>query len=236
MSGDGFIGVLSKKVVNVAWAYILNNYRCGSMKLKATIIIPFDVERGYLDLAIKSVERQTYENIELIVEQGEHSWPTQANRAIEKCTGDIIRYLQEDDLLPDRSIEHTVKFFQENDVDFIHSNAVNFWEDGREQFWVPKSYQHPTLEQMITKNRLHGGSVVYRKRCFDERMFDESLWTGEEWEFNMYLLQSGRRIGYMNEFTYMYRRHDNQKSLGKNVSQKKRYAAFEEIRNRFRVK
>jgi GT2 family glycosyltransferase len=42
--------------------------------------------------------------------------------------------------------------------------------------------------------------------------FNESLWTGEEYEFNLRALYFGCSIGYVNKVVYFYRIHQNQKS------------------------
>ena len=194
--------------------------------MKVTVIIPYNVSRGYLEEAIESVRSQTYDDVELIVEQGDCVWPISANKAIRKSSGDLIKILAEDDLLTPRSVEHAVEYFQANDVDFIHSDAINFRSDGTEFEHVPALHDYPnspipTFEYMLDwrNNPIHAITVTYSRSCFDKRMFNESLWTGEEWEFNTWLLKSGHKIGYLNKFTCRYRLHENQKSLGKNVDQ-----------------
>ena len=207
--------------------------------MKVTVIIPYNVSRGYLDEAIDSVKSQTYRDVELIVEQGDCVWPVSANKAIKKSSGDLIKMLHEDDLLTPSSIEHAVEYFSSNDADFIHSNAINFFENGREEQWNPSNQKYPgspvpTFEQNLVENRIHGGSVTYRKRCFEERLFDETLWTGEEWEFHLWLQNNGYTLGYLNEFTGRYRRHSNQKSTGSRSIQKNRREEFNRIRAKFK--
>jgi hypothetical protein len=138
------------------------------------------------------------------------------------------------------SIEKTVEYFKNNDADFIHSNAINFWPT-KDELWIP--YKHklyndvegkiPTLQDMVEVNRIHGGTVVYKKECFKNRLFDETLWTAEEWEFNMWLLNNNYKLGYLDAFTYKYRRHDNQKSLGKKANQVERNKVFKIIRQKY---
>mgnify|MGYP003145496700 CR=1 FL=1 len=207
--------------------------------MKVTVIIPYDKSRGYLQEAIDSVKSQTYTDIELIVEQGYCVWPVSANKAIQKSSGDLIKILAEDDLLTPQSVEHAVGYFSSNAVDFIHSNAINFFEDGREEYWNPSTQKYPgsplpTFEQNLEENKIHGGSVTYRRRCFEKRLFDETLWTGEEWEFHLWLQKSGYALGYLNEFTGRYRRHSNQKSLGSQSIQRDRHKEFSRIRDKFR--
>jgi len=206
--------------------------------MKVSIIIPYNINRGYLEQAIESVKNQTYKNIELLIEAGDCSVGVNLNRGIKKSTGDLIRYVSEDDLLPPNSIKDTVEFFNKNkNIDFIQSNALTFFEDKRETILWEPPHTIPTLEQMLNKYLIHGGTVVYKKKCFDNYMFDESLWTGEEYDFNLWLLKNKYKIGYLNSITYKYRRHIKQKSIPLGIKdveyQKKRTIEKEKIKRRY---
>jgi GT2 family glycosyltransferase len=75
---------------------------------------------------------------------------------------------------------------------------------------------------------------MYRRDVFERfGYFDETLWTGEEYDFNMMLLSKGATLGYCKAALYVYRRHDEQKSLGKKANQRLRKQAIKEIRNRY---
>lgn len=207
--------------------------------MKVGIIIPYKEDRGYLKYAIASVERQTYSgDIHLIEAQSENTVGVNLNAGIDEALEigcDIIRYLCDDDTLTPNSIDSTVGYFKENGaVDFMHSKAINRYEGTkREEIWVPP-VPEPTLQQMVHHNKLHGGTVAYRASVFKEERFDPDLWTGEEYEFNMRLLQKGFKIGYLPSITYVYRRHSRQKSLGVGVDQRARDIEKERIKSLFR--
>jgi glycosyltransferase involved in cell wall biosynthesis len=208
--------------------------------MKVTIVIPYKEDRGFLNEAIESVEKQTYKNIELILSKGNNIASINANNGIKKSTGDLIRYLCEDDLLTLDSVEKTVEYFENNKVDFVHSNAINFWKN-KEELWIPskhKLYKNiknslPSFYDMLLENRIHGGTVTYKKKCFKNKMFDEVLWSCEEYDFNLWLLKNNYKLGYLNHFTYKYRRHDEQKSLGKKARQKERSKLRKFIRSKY---
>jgi glycosyltransferase involved in cell wall biosynthesis len=198
---------------------------------KVSIIIPYNIDRGWLNEAVKSVEVQTYQNIELILSQSDKGVSFNINEGIKKATGDYIKYLCEDDKLTPRSIELSVEAMEGND--FIHGNSLILDHNGRISLFVPQS-KHPSLGQMAHANQIHGGTLMYRRDVFERfGYFDETLWTGEEYDFNMMLLSKGATLGYCKAALYVYRRHDEQKSLGKKANQRLRKQAIKEIRNRY---
>jgi hypothetical protein len=188
--------------------------------MKVGIVIPYNKDRGWLYLAKQSIERQTYTGEIYVSEQhSDNLVGVNLNNGIKDCLDqgcDIIRYLCEDDTLTIYSIESTVEYFNENeDVDFMHSNARNFYHNSNrpDDYQTPRKTD-PTIEDMLSNNVLHGGTVVYRARVFEECEFNETLWTAEEYEFNMRIMVNGCKLGYLDSITYNYRLHPKQKSIG----------------------
>ena len=199
---------------------------------KVSIIIPFHHDRGWLQDAIDSVHEQSYlGEIELILSESTERVGYNLNRGIEIATGEYIKYLCDDDTLTRNSIHDSVKAMK--GFDFIHGNAINKYAL-HEVFQRPR-LSKPTLKDMIHLNVIHGGTLMYRKDLFDKvGLFDEELTCAEEYDFNMRCLQKGMKLGYCNATLYIYRRHDEQKSLGKAVDQVVRAKKIEAIQNRFR--
>lgn len=207
--------------------------------MKVSIIIPYKEDRGFLDACLRSIDAQTYKNFEVIESKSDAGVSENLNNGIKRATGDLIRYVCDDDMLTRDSLFETVTNWR-GDWDFIHSNAVSFnSQDPRLRSGNFPRITKPTLADMAKRNELHGGSVVYHARCFEnDNLFDQSLWTGEEYEFNMRLLKQRRRLGYINAFTYLYRRHEKQKSVGLHGAeyQQRRFHAINEIKERFKNK
>lgn len=181
---------------------------------KVSVIIPYREDRGWLDDAIRSVENQTYKNIELILSQGDCGVSENINNGIKKAKGDFIKYLCDDDILPPNSIEDSLQGFKKG-IDFIHGKAKSF--DGMINnglvYEPPK--KNLRLNTLISHNHIHGGSLMYRREVFEKiGLFNETLWTGEEYEFNLRALHSGLKIGYVDKIVYFYRLHQRQKSIG----------------------
>lgn len=198
---------------------------------KVSIIIPYKEDRGWLDQAIESVEWQSYRGqIELIESQSDKSVSHNINQGVKIAKGEFIKYLCDDDMLTLNSIEDSVNAIK--GFDFIHGNAINKFPT-YEHIQKPR-LTNPTLKDMLVSNVIHGGSLFYRKSVFDKiGLFDTTLTCAEEYEFNMRAMSKGLKLGYCNSTLYVYRRHDNQKSLGKGVDQVARALKIQEIKDKF---
>ena len=216
------------------------------MNPTVTVIIYFKEDRGWLKEAIQSVKNQRYDGkIELLLESGGTA-SENLNKGIRKATGKYLRYLSEDDLLPQYSIHQSVLKLEESGCDFLHGNAVNFFGypviypeghisfSGRTEKQIPRIL-FPDLNDLIKRNEIHGGTVMYKTELLQafEKPFDEELTCAEEYDLNMKLLKEGATIDYVNAFVYFYRRHKQQKSLGINADQTKRAEIINGIKKRY---
>jgi len=197
---------------------------------KVSVVIPYLKDRGYLQQAIDSVHGQMYNGeIELILSQSNNPVGVNVNRGLKEATGKYIKFLADDDYLPPTAIHDSVKAIGEHLA--LCGAATNFFADGRTAHFAP---QQPTLERMLTNNQIHMGSLFYDRRVFDEYgLFDESLRTAEEYDFNLMLLSKGVEFAVINKSVYFYRRHDAQKSLGKDADQTWRQQVISEIKQRY---
>jgi glycosyltransferase involved in cell wall biosynthesis len=200
---------------------------------KVTVIIPYSKDRGYLDQAVDSILAQNFDgHIEVLLSQSPGNVSYNINQAIKQATGEYIKYLCDDDMLTPNSIADSVNAIQ--GYDFIHGNAINFFPSGKKIQYVPPK-KNPSLQDMIQHNQIHGGTLMYRKDVFDRiGLFDESLDCAEEYDFNMRCLQNGMTLGYSPRNLYLYRRHENQKSLGKEVNQIIRREKINNIINKYK--
>lgn len=198
---------------------------------KVSIIIPYKEDRGYLQQAIDSVYNQTYQGeIELILSQSNEGVSYNLNKGIENATGDYIKYLCDDDMLTPNSINDSVEAIK--GFDFIHGNAINLHKDRKE--YHRASVEIPTFKRMKQGNVIHGGTLMYKREVFEDfGDFDETLWTGEEYEFNLRILSMGAKIGYCSKFLYYYRWHENQKSLGRKANQALRTQEINRIKKMY---
>jgi GT2 family glycosyltransferase len=207
------------------------SFKLPTEKKKVTIIIPYNIDRGFLTDAIKSVP----EDVQLIVSQGDGNWPQNFNKALPQAEGRYIKYLHEDDMLTPNCIEDSVRAIEEQGVDFIHGNAIEFSQQtGTKAIWKPSNL-YPTLSELITKNTIHSATTMYRREVFNKvGLFNETeqVRSFEELEFNIRCLQMGMKIGYCNSTLAFYRRHPNQ--LIKTTDKEKRTKNRKDVIDNFK--
>ena len=196
-----------------------------------SIIIPYKEDRGYLDEALDSINQQTYKDFEIILSQSEASVGINLNKGIKKAKGEFVCYLCDDDLLTPNSLKDRVEAFND-DIDFIHSRGFMLWTDGNiTEYRLTNPYAQ--FNSVLENNGIMGGSTMYRRELFDTYQFNEELWTAEEWDFHLQLLSNNKKLHFVDTFSYIYRRHYRQKSIG-NISsdyQAKRDKVKEEIKS-----
>lgn len=198
--------------ITIDWVvqYVEQNFsELPIVKSKATVIIPYKVDRGWLKDAINSVPK----NVQLLVSQGEGNWPANFNKVFDQVEGEYVRWLHEDDMLTPNSIEYSIRAIEEQGVDFIHGNAYEiFLNAGRTPGQYIPRITNPTLEDLLRKNIIHSATLMYKRSVFEKLgPMDETLNTAEEYEFNLRCLKAGLRLGYCNTFLAWYRRHPKQK-------------------------
>jgi len=179
------------------------------MKYNITVIIPYKEDRGWLKEAIASVPK----DVQLIVSQGDGNWPQNFNKALPRATGDYIKYLHEDDLIPGDSLRYAAEEIYETGVDFLHGNAWEFYGNSdTNNFYVPK-IATPTFAQLMKHNVIHSATTMYRRDVFEKvGLFNEDpkMYSFEEYEFNLRCLKAGLKIGYLCLPLGKYRRHPKQ--------------------------
>ena len=200
------------------------------MKPKVTVIIPYKIDRGWLKDAIASVPK----DVQLLVSQGPGNWPANFNKVWDQVKGDYVKYLHEDDMLTKESIISSLRGFEDlPTVDFIHGNAIELHQSTGIQIpWRP-SIKYPTIDSMLHKNTIHSVTLMYRRSVFEKvGLFDETLNTAEEYEFNLRCLKAGLKIGYVGTYLGIYRRHPAQKVRMVSVTAKDQER--EMVRNKYR--
>jgi glycosyltransferase involved in cell wall biosynthesis len=138
--------------------------------LKFTVVTPSFNQGNFIEEAIYSVVSQEYKNVEYFVIDGgsndqslevikkyEHKitfWVSERdrgqshalNKALKKATGDILIWINSDDILEPGALEKVSRYFAANPlVDVVHGRSVLFQEDkqlirGADEKYLPEQY------------------------------------------------------------------------------------------------
>lgn len=197
-----------------------------------TIIIPYKIDRGWLDKAIQSAESQP--GCIVVPSLGDGNVCQNLNKALKDVKTQYWCQLDEDDMLTPDSVAARINAIGQ--ADFIHARAVNLYPDGKTSTYTLTN-PNVTLESCIKHNGIFGSSALYKTDLLDKfGLWDESLTTGEEWEYHLRLLSNGCKLAYSPETVYIYRRHEGQKSMGSWVNQFERKKQFDLIRKRYETR
>ena len=174
-----------------------------------SIIVPYNKDRGYLDVCLRSIYAQNYSEIEVLEVKNDLSVAKNINIGLKKAKGEFFKYVCEDDWLPLDSTKNLVEGI--GDHPWICANAWNV-SGGVKDAYVPL-VQGLTFKNMVLHNAIHGGTTLYRTGLLREiGGMNESLWTGEEYEMNLRLMSHGYLPGYIDKFVYYHRLWGQQKS------------------------
>jgi glycosyltransferase involved in cell wall biosynthesis len=180
--------------------------------MKASIIIPYRTDRGYLSEAIDSAKRQELMTLghdyEVIVQQGDDILSVNINKALERAQGKFIKILAEDDKLDPFCLHNLYNFAEDNNLDLVCADAINFSQHGQSE--VHQSVLPKTVSDMAYENLIHGGTCLYRRAKMP--LYDEKMWTAEEYDIHFRMALAGCKFGYVPKVVYYYRIHDQQKS------------------------
>ena len=176
---------------------------------KVTVIIPYNKDRGWLKDAINSIPKDT----PYILSKGNGIWSDNFNKALSQVNTKYVRWLHEDDMLTENSIEDSVKAMEAQGVDILQGNAIEISGDGKIlRTYVPK-VKNPTIKDLLENNMFHAAAMVYKTDVFQRVGLmngSKEMYGHEELEFNLRCLKKGMVVGYVDKPLGIYRRHPNQ--------------------------
>lgn len=171
-----------------------------------SIIIPYNRDRGYLRNAIESIESQSIQH-EIIKVHADRPVSVNFNAGLKLAKGEFCKFVCEDDMMAPNGLRYLLKGIE--NYDWCYANAIQ-WEGGGS--WIYKPDEH-TLSANIIKNRIHGGTTLYKTELLREiGGMDETLWTGEEYDMHLKLWTLGYIPKYIDAEVYIHRLWSGQKS------------------------
>ena len=195
-----------------------------------SVIVPYVKDRGYLEQCMESLDKQTFQDFELILSKSEESLPVNFNRGLAKAKGEFIKMVQDDDWLPPDGLKHL--------VEHIH---VSPWIVG--DVWQCRENRRPFIhkppyldfKRQVEHYDMHMGSTLYRRDVLEDiGGMDETLLTGEEYDMHLKLLQRGYQPAYIAKPVYCYRMWSGGKSvIFRQQNKEWRKNELEKIRTRY---
>ena len=163
-----------------------------------SVIVPYVRDRGYLGNCLASIRRQTFKDYELLLCQSDGSLPVNFNNGLKRAKGEFVKMVQDDDWLPDDSLEILV-----NNIGDAPWIVGDVWQE-------PEHYIHSTpyldFRSQVEKYDMHMGSTMYRTEVLREiGGMDETLETGEEYDMHLKLLSFGYNPVQIRKPVYHYR-------------------------------
>lgn len=179
-----------------------------------SIIIPTYNRANMITRAIESILQQSYSNFEIIVvddgstdntleiieefkqnTSGLNLWyfkkenggcASARNKGIDMATGDLIAFLDSDDLWVPQALESLVSALINTGADFVYSPAIEAYPDGRESINYPVARGHPEIfaAEHFKNTNVRNGALLFRKSVFSKSgKFDEDLKYNEDSDF-----------------------------------------------------
>jgi glycosyltransferase involved in cell wall biosynthesis len=202
-----------------------------------SIVTPTYNHGQFLERTLKSVLDQAYPRLEYIVQDGgSHDDTPQIldryrgrlhcaisapdrgqthalNLGFAHASGDILAYLNSDDMLLPGTLSYVVRYFHDHpEVDVVYGHRV--FIDSRDQEvgrWVLPRHSHSML---AWADYVPQETMFWRRRVWDQvgACFDESFQFAMDWDLLLRFRQVGAKMVRLPRFLGAFRVHDQQKS------------------------
>jgi len=232
---------------------------------KVSVIIPAYKIADYIGEALQSVFAQTFTNFEIVVvndgspdtveferaiepfldrivyiKQENRGAAAARNAAIRAASGEILAFLDGDDLWLPEFLQSQIEYLEKNDFDLVYADAEFFGEDvpaGNTYMQFSKSNGAVTTESLISWdcNVITSGTIARREAIVAAGLFDESpiFRRGQDFEMWFRLAKRGAKLGYQQRVLLKYRVRSGSLT-GNHVQQAERnVTALEGIKAKF---
>jgi glycosyltransferase involved in cell wall biosynthesis len=202
-----------------------------------SIVTPSYNHGRFLERTLKSVLDQKYSRLEYIVQDGgsrdetagildrhrdrlhraisapDRGQTNALNQGLAHASGEILAYLNSDDVLLPGSLHYVARCFQDHpDVDVVYGHRIFIDSDDQEVGrWVLPPHSDTML---VWADYVPQETMFWRRRIWDRigASFDESFSFSMDWDVLLRFRQAGAKIVRLPRFLGAFRVHDAQKS------------------------
>ncbi len=144
------------------------------------------IDDGSTDDTAAIVERYAGKGVRL-VRQENRGLPEARNRGIQETTGELIAFLDCDDMWLPEKTELQMRYLADHPQIGLATGLTSWWEPqtGRRGFWKPNlPGSSGTRRQLVVHNAVGNASAVMVRRCVleDVGLFDPNQIWAEDWE------------------------------------------------------
>ena len=203
-----------------------------------SIVTPSLNRARYLDAAMRSVLNQGYPSLQYVVQDGGsddgsreiierhadrlHGWDSRPdegqawalNRGFARTSGEIMAYLNSDDLALPGSFAYVARFLRRNpSVDVVYGHRVLIDEMGCE---IGRHVIPPHDDEVLSWADFIPQETVFWRRSIWERAganFDESFECAMDWDLLVRMRDAGARMVRLPRFLGAFRVHGDQKTI-----------------------
>lgn len=137
------------------------------------------------------------------------------NYGIDLAKGEYIIFFDDDDIPHPQNLELCIQELEDNEISFCRYIRNVFFEEFDYSFDYSKKYDSFYIDKndidKILKNELplNSCAVMWKKECFENNRFTESLMYAEEWELYSRIISSGFRGISIEKCLFFGRKHLN---------------------------
>jgi glycosyltransferase involved in cell wall biosynthesis len=201
-----------------------------------SIVTPSYMQADFLDATIDSITRQNYPQLEYIIMDGgstdtspqiikQHTdsityWESKKDngqadavkQGFEKSSGEIMAWLNSDDLYLPGLLQFVGEFFARNpEVDVLYGNRIIIDEHGDEVGrWVLPGHD---TEMLLWNDYIPQETMFWRRSLYEEvGGIDDRFQFALDWDLLLRFHRAGAKMVHLPHFMACFRAHENQKS------------------------
>ena len=204
---------------------------------KISIVTPSYQQGNYIERTIQSVLNQGYPNLEYYIQDGESQdqtvevlktyedklsgWVSEQdlgqsdaiNRGFAKSTGEIMAWLNSDDLLLPGTLHLVAEYFANHpEIDVVYGNRILVdQEDNKIGRWILPRHDS---ELLSWADYVPQESLFWRRSIWNKvgGRIDESFSFAMDWDLLIRFRDAGAKFGHIPRFLGAFRIHENQKT------------------------